>query len=231
MELYSKACNLKKGLKRARKRAGYTQVKLAEKLDVSIKTIMNWEQGIATPSIDTLIGLCDLYGCDLDYLMGKIDCRTHDVQEIHEYTGLSEQAIETLHRWTEKAAASTEETDDTATEETDDTIIEKPDVPTQLGAFFANNIRALNYLIESDRVFAMNVLSHIPAYVKWRIIEETETPKQFKGDNDTERAIDEANFKDLKRQAEGKVLISWGNLYTGMQYCVEDIYRQIKYQK
>lgn len=99
MELYSKACNLKKGLKRARKRAGYTQVELAKMLNVSIKTIMNWEQGIATPAVDTLIGLCDLYECDLDYLMGKIDCRTHDVQEIHEYTGLSEQAIETLHEW------------------------------------------------------------------------------------------------------------------------------------
>lgn len=95
MKLYS----LGEGMKRARNNAGYTQKSLAERLAVSLKTVMNWEQGIATPSIDTLMMLCKLYNCDLDYLAGRIDCKTHSVQDISEYTGLTEKAVEMLHEW------------------------------------------------------------------------------------------------------------------------------------
>lgn len=92
MKLYS----LKEGLKRARKEAGLTQAELAEKMGVHIKTVMNWEQGIAEPSLGTLMKLTELYNCDLDYLTGRIDCKTHDLQFIHDQTGLSEKAIEKL---------------------------------------------------------------------------------------------------------------------------------------
>ena len=94
MKLYS----LSEGLKRARKEAGYTQESLAQAMDVHLKTIRNWEQGVATPSLDTLMSLADRYGCDLDYLTGRIDCHTHDLQFIHDQTGLSEKAIEKLQR-------------------------------------------------------------------------------------------------------------------------------------
>ena len=89
MKLYS----LKDGLKRARKGAGLTQAELAEKMDVHIKTVMNWEQGIAEPSLETLMELTELYHCDLDYLTGRLDQKTHDLQFIHDQTGLSEKAI------------------------------------------------------------------------------------------------------------------------------------------
>ena len=46
--------------------------------------------------------LCDFYDCDLDYLTGRIDCKTHDIQFIHEKTGLSEKAIEKLIAWKEE---------------------------------------------------------------------------------------------------------------------------------
>lgn len=92
MRLYS----LKEGLKRARKGAGLTQEGLAEAMGVHIKTVMNWEQGIAEPSLGTLMDLTELYHCDLDYLTGRIDQKTHDLQFIHDQTGLSEKAIEKL---------------------------------------------------------------------------------------------------------------------------------------
>ena len=92
MILYS----LKEGLKRARKEAGYTQEGLAEAFHVHIKTVMNWEQGKAEPSLGTLIELAQFYDCDLDYLTGRIDCKTHDLQFIHDQTGLSEKAIRKL---------------------------------------------------------------------------------------------------------------------------------------
>lgn len=92
MKLYS----LSEGLKRARKEAGLTQAQLAEKYGVHIKTVMNWEQGIAEPSLGTLMDLTELYHCDLDYLTGRLDQKTHDLQFIHDQTGLSEKAIEKL---------------------------------------------------------------------------------------------------------------------------------------
>ena len=92
MKLYS----LKEGLKRARKEAGLTQADLAEKMGVHIKTVMNWEQGIAEPPLGTLMELTELYHCDLDYLTGRLDQKTHDLQFIHDQTGLSENAIEKL---------------------------------------------------------------------------------------------------------------------------------------
>jgi transcriptional regulator with XRE-family HTH domain len=88
--------SLKEGLKRARKEAGLTQAQLAEKYGVHIKTVMNWEQGIAEPSLGTLMDLTELYHCDLDYLTGRLDQKTHDLQFIHDQTGLSEKAIEKL---------------------------------------------------------------------------------------------------------------------------------------
>ena len=92
MKLYS----LSEGLKRARKKAGLTQAQLAEKYGVHIKTVMNWEQGIAEPSLSTLMDLAEIYHCDLDYLTGRLDQKTHDLQFIHDQTGLSEKAIEKL---------------------------------------------------------------------------------------------------------------------------------------
>lgn len=97
---------LKKALKRAREKAGLTQKELSEKFvtgenkdKVTLKTVKNWEQGKAAPSLTTLIDLSEFYNCDLDYLVGRIDCRTHDLQFIQDYTGLSEDAVKALHKY------------------------------------------------------------------------------------------------------------------------------------
>ncbi|MCC8060733.1 MAG: helix-turn-helix transcriptional regulator [Clostridiales bacterium] len=94
--------SFKDGLKRARKSKKskngkpYTQETFAEEFNVSVDTVKNWEQGRVFPSVETIIELCDFFNCDMDYLFGTIDCKTHDLQFIHDKTGLSEKAIETL---------------------------------------------------------------------------------------------------------------------------------------
>ena len=90
MKLYS----LKEGLKRARKEAGLTQADLAEKMGVHIKTVMNWEQGIAEPPLGTLMELTELYHCDLDYLTGRLDQKTHDLQ----FSSLSMIRLDSVRR-------------------------------------------------------------------------------------------------------------------------------------
>lgn len=56
-----------------RKQKGWTQVELAEKLQVSDKAVSKWEKDDSYPSIEFLPVLAELFGVSIDYLMmGKI---------------------------------------------------------------------------------------------------------------------------------------------------------------
>lgn len=54
-----------------RKRHGYSQEALAEKLGISRQAVSKWERGDSTPDTDTLILLAELYNVSLDELIGK----------------------------------------------------------------------------------------------------------------------------------------------------------------
>lgn len=58
-------------------------------------TIKHYENGNynGSPKLDIVDNLCKILECDVDYLLGNIDCKTHDDQFIHNKTGLSEIAI------------------------------------------------------------------------------------------------------------------------------------------
>lgn len=88
--------SFKEGFKRARKKSGHTQKSFSEKFNISIETVRNWEQGRNVPEIETLEKLCNFFHCNADYLLGNIDCETHDNQFIHNEIGLSEKAIKEL---------------------------------------------------------------------------------------------------------------------------------------
>lgn len=90
------------GIKRARKKKGITQKEFAEDFRVdgslfSLTTIRNWEQGISYPEAKTLEALCKYFDCDMDYLFGRIDNTTHDLQFVCDYTGLDEDTVLHLH--------------------------------------------------------------------------------------------------------------------------------------
>lgn len=48
-------------LKRARKRAGFTQKQVYEQTGITDTTLSNWETGLARPDVDSLAVLCRLY--------------------------------------------------------------------------------------------------------------------------------------------------------------------------
>ena len=58
-----------KKLKNARIKAGFTQEKAAEEVDVSRQTISNWENEKSYPDIISVIALSDLYSVSLDELL------------------------------------------------------------------------------------------------------------------------------------------------------------------
>lgn len=99
--------SFKTGFKNNRKKMGITQKEFAEKysdIASSIVTVQNWEQGRNIPrSEKDLENLCNVFQCDLDSLFGNIDCSTHDIQFIHDKTGLSEDAIKMLMLLNEQA--------------------------------------------------------------------------------------------------------------------------------
>ena len=63
-------------LRTKRKEKGYTQEQLADMLGVTVKTYRSWEQDTLPKTID-LINLSIILGCDIDYLLGRINTDTH----------------------------------------------------------------------------------------------------------------------------------------------------------
>lgn len=58
----------------ARERAGYTQEKLAEKIEVSVQYISDLERGVVGASLQTMIRICHTLSVSSDYiLMGHTD--------------------------------------------------------------------------------------------------------------------------------------------------------------
>ena len=53
-----------------RKKAGYSQEQLADKLGLSRQAVSKWERGEASPDTDNLIALSKLYGVSMDELLG-----------------------------------------------------------------------------------------------------------------------------------------------------------------
>lgn len=91
-----------KRIKMQRKKMGYkNQECFATAMNVSLKTVRNWEQGVVLPEIETILDICGVLKCDIDFLFGRIDFSIHEIKLIHEITGLSENAIIWLKYWKE----------------------------------------------------------------------------------------------------------------------------------
>jgi transcriptional regulator with XRE-family HTH domain len=81
-----KEMNFNEKLQALRKEKGLTQEELAEKLDVSRQAVSKWEAEQAMPEIDNLIGLANIYGVSMDYLLtGKEfeDTSAPKIQIVH----------------------------------------------------------------------------------------------------------------------------------------------------
>ena len=73
----------------------YTQEQLAGMLGVTVKTYRSWEQDTLPKTID-LINLSIILGCDIDYLLGRINTDTHFKAYIDRTYALSQQSFDKL---------------------------------------------------------------------------------------------------------------------------------------
>lgn len=64
-----------------------------------VSAIENGEQCQFT--LPFLLACCDIFNCDMGYLLGEYECKTRDSQFIHDQTGLPEATVHQLHHWHE----------------------------------------------------------------------------------------------------------------------------------
>lgn len=166
MEFFNMKLIFAERLSALRKDRYRTQENFAHAMDVSTASVKNWERG-DIPKLENLFKICELLHCDLDYLIGRIDYRTHEAAISNEYTGLSEKAIGTLHKWKNTA-----------------------DHPL----FFSLNqaIPILNMLIEHEPGFAADVLEQICYYIS-----ASEDYKQASKETDYARLEKDRKAMDL----------------------------------
>lgn len=61
---------------------GWTQVQLAEKLNVSKQTISNWENDNIQPSVEMLVKIAQTFNVTTDYLLGLTPVNTLNVDNL-----------------------------------------------------------------------------------------------------------------------------------------------------
>lgn len=65
---------LNKQIESLRRKNGWSQADLAQRLHVSPSTVGMYEQGCRSPSVDTLVAMSKAFGVTLDYLVSGNDC-------------------------------------------------------------------------------------------------------------------------------------------------------------
>lgn len=76
-------CSLAERLVELRKKQGYSQQEIADRLSVTRQTISNWECGQGAPALDKAAELAAIYQISLDELAGLADKRKAPGADLH----------------------------------------------------------------------------------------------------------------------------------------------------
>lgn len=90
---------MNKRIKELRISHGYkSRQAFADALHVDMSVVKSWERenNPSLPQLNNLIAMCDLFECDLDHLIGRLEEETHSIKTACEVTGLSEAAVKRL---------------------------------------------------------------------------------------------------------------------------------------
>ena len=61
--------NLSEKIIYERKKKGWSQEELADKLDVSRQSVSKWEGGLSIPEVEKIVKMAELFGVSTDYLL------------------------------------------------------------------------------------------------------------------------------------------------------------------
>ena len=86
-------------IRHIREENGLSQESFAERIGVERGTVSTWERGLTPISSTCALMICSEFGCDTDYIFGRMDYKTRDLKFLCEQTGLSEDAITKIISW------------------------------------------------------------------------------------------------------------------------------------
>jgi transcriptional regulator with XRE-family HTH domain len=69
---------LNEQIRRLRKKAGFSQVAFAEKMNVSQSTIASWENGTRRPDLDAILKMAELFHVSTDDILGRQQSRAEE---------------------------------------------------------------------------------------------------------------------------------------------------------
>lgn len=121
--MYGIKYTISKRIKEARTARGISREKLLDEINkdldrplekgskipkcLSFETYRRWEDGTNAVNVEWIPVLCRHLYCDVGYLYGEYECRTRQATDVHEVTGLSENAIRVLSNLKRKAPNAT----------------------------------------------------------------------------------------------------------------------------
>ena len=73
-----------------------TQQSLSEKIGIGRTKLVQYEKGKDLPPFDAMLEMCNMFNCELGYLLCEHEEKTRTATDIHDVTGLSEDAINKL---------------------------------------------------------------------------------------------------------------------------------------
>ena len=103
--------SLPSNISKLRKEHSMTQEQLAEALGVTFASVSKWERGVATPELNLIAEMADLFGVSLDALVGfevlnggvaAIEKRIHDLQRQKKYDEAIIEAEKNIYLWSKK---------------------------------------------------------------------------------------------------------------------------------
>ena len=133
-------------IKNARKsETTYSQIEIAHMLGLECRqSYADIETGKKEPHLEYIYKLCDIFQCDIGYLLGEYPTKKREAADVQKVTGLSEKAIEKLmelKRYEESPEVHNEQYI------TEDTFI----------------LHTINLLLEHEEMH--NILFNIAAYI------------------------------------------------------------------
>lgn len=69
-----------KRLREIRKKKGFKQREMADRLGITLRAYQYYEEGKHVPDLDGLVALADVLEVSLDYLAGRVDWQEGDIR-------------------------------------------------------------------------------------------------------------------------------------------------------
>lgn len=90
-------------LKMLREKAGVSQQKIADIVDLTQQAVGKWENNKAEPDLTTVAKLADFFDCSTDYLLGKTNIRKypHTIAAHHDGGEFTEEELNEIEKFKE----------------------------------------------------------------------------------------------------------------------------------